>query len=148
MLGTALARRRDLEIDLKEMDAVIESLQSRLHNARRNSDTPHLPAVMPREFKGMTLREALKAYLQRRPGLKITYERAAEDLWAGGAVWDDRKGKGPEGRLHNFKMSCTVNYDLVEQDKKAGVLWLAAAREKRLSRNRSEGKRRQVIRHS
>ena len=96
----------------------------------------------------MTLREALKAYLQRRPGLKITYERAAEDLWAGGAVWDDRKGKGPEGRLHNFKMSCTVNYDLVEQDKKAGVLWLAAAREKRLSRNRSEGKRRQVIRHS
>ena len=119
---------RELEKARREV-AKFERIKSHLLDEQEKSDreqgSPQLPSVIPGHYKGMELREALKSYLQARKGIKITYDRAAEDLFNGGAVWADR-GQGAKGRLHNFKMSCTVNYDLVEQDKEAGVICLAA----------------------
>lgn len=120
----ALARRRELEIALNEIDDLIKTIRAIRQKSERNSESPQLRIVLPGHYKGMHLREALQAYLLARPGIRITHERAAEDLWAGGAEWPDRGGRGAKGRLHNFKMSCAMNSDLVEQDKKAGLLWL------------------------
>lgn len=114
----------DVRRFVKEKRARLVRQIEKLDNFLDSMDTDGPRPVIAGQFKGMRVGPALEAYIKARPGHRIPYERAAEDLYIGGAAIGDR-GNGASGRLHTLKITLPNKRKIVNFNEEERVLWLA-----------------------
>jgi hypothetical protein len=118
----ALERRLiEIEAEAEEVRASIEILKG----AAPAKDTQSNPAVRPGQYAGMKRSEALRAYLNERPG-GVTFTKALNDLLLGGL---ERTKEGRDNRRY-LTTTITQNPELFERDPDTDVIRLKSEKKK------------------
>lgn len=119
---------RALESRLTEVEAEAEELKASiaiLKGAVVPREVQRHPDVRPNEFAGKKRSEALRSYLNVRPG-GVAFNKVLNDLLAGGL----EKTKEPRDNRRYLTTTITQNPELFERDPETDVVRLKAERKK------------------
>jgi hypothetical protein len=115
------ARRAELELEIRELEDSIAVLRG----SRPEREVSRYPAVRPGQYAGMKRSEALRAYLNERPG-GVIFTKALNDLLLGGM----EKTKTPRDNRRYLTTTITQNPDLFERDPNTDEVRLKAEKKK------------------
>jgi hypothetical protein len=119
---------RALESRLTEVEAEAEELRvsiATLKGANPAREVHRHPEVRPGQYAGMKRSEALRAYLNERPG-GVTFTKALNDLLLGGL---ERTKEGRDNRRY-LTTTITQNPELFERDPDTDVIRLKSEKKK------------------